>query len=70
MLKKLIRLKTKANKLPFWQWLERREKIKRLGNDLEIIIQDLGDLKFLGVSSDLRKLVKIAQEQQQLLQKK
>jgi hypothetical protein len=66
----IIKIKTQATNLPFWQWIERREKIRRLGNELNEILREGGELTFLKETSDMRRLVKIAKAQQELLQKK
>jgi hypothetical protein len=79
MLKKLIsRLFPEAplHKMPFWQGLERREKIRRLDSILfeikkeqhNAFVDKSGDLEFY--KNTTNRLLALAHEQQQLLSKK
>ncbi len=77
MLKKIISkisvAKTQAHKLPFWQWIERREKIRRLSNELNGIRQKTyvdGQGNWLVDYREFKELYRIAQQQQKLLTKK
>lgn len=77
MLKKMI-LKlipqTPMHKLPFWRDLERRNKIKRLGDELEevksfTVVCQYEEIDLVAYDS-FEAIYKIAKEQQRLLQKK
>lgn len=70
---KLIAAKREANKLPFWIWLERREKIKRLARELDLIRQKVyvdGQGNWLVDYREFNDLYRIAKAQQELLNKK
>jgi hypothetical protein len=70
MLKKIIRkavkFKRETRLSPFWLWIHRKEKIRRLGNELDAMAKEIK----AAPDSDFVKIYRIAQEQQKLLQKK
>jgi len=73
MLKKIISkisaAKTQAHQLPFWQWIERKEKIRRLGAEVEHFERLVkADPQIL--PSDFKDLLRTAKAQQELLTKK
>jgi len=70
MIKKIIKKTQRIKKLPFWEWIKRREEIRKIAKEIDVIEKSFS-LNFTNSFPEyqaVRDLLIIAKKQQRLIE--